>query len=132
MFHSTELHEIQEIYLKNFKCTNGVVKGLVVTFSMLILEVVVTKYLLFQEETSWQTESKAVLPHSIDTVLLFALPVNNQSITHEKCINYTSTSAQYNGPDSSAWVKLQQCLLTVFVTKIGTILPMKFPSKLLL
>jgi hypothetical protein len=54
-----------------------------VTSGILIVEVVLTKYLLFQEETSLQTESKAGVPHSINMVLLLFYPVNTHLTTNE-------------------------------------------------
>jgi hypothetical protein len=71
--------------IENFKCMNGVVKEFqfLVTSAILIVEVVLTKYLLFQEETSSQIESKVGVPHSINMVLLIFLPVSTHLTTHE-------------------------------------------------
>ncbi len=72
------------------KCTNGVVMEFqcLVTSGILIMEVVLTKYLLFQEElfqeeTSLQTESKVRVPHFINMVLLLFFPVNTHLTTNE-------------------------------------------------
>jgi hypothetical protein len=54
-----------------------------VTSGILIVEVVLTKYLLFQEEISLQTESKVGVPHSINMVLLLFWPVNTHLTTNE-------------------------------------------------
>jgi hypothetical protein len=63
--------------IENFKYMNGVVKEFqfLVTFAILIVEIVLTKKLLFQEEISSQIESKVSVPHSINMVLfiLFCL-----------------------------------------------------------
>jgi hypothetical protein len=71
--------------IENFKCMNRVVKEFqfLVTSPILIVEVVLTKYLLFQEETSSQIESKVGVPHSINMVLLLFLPVSTHFTTHE-------------------------------------------------
>jgi len=74
-------------YIENFKCMNGVVKEFqfLVTFAILIVEIVLTKYLLFQEETSSQIESKVNVPHSINMVLLFFLPISIHSQRMKLC-----------------------------------------------
>ncbi len=72
-------------WIENIKCMIGVVKEFqfLVTSAILIVEVVLTKYLLFQEGTSSQIESKVGVPHSINMVLLIFLPVSTHLTTHE-------------------------------------------------
>jgi hypothetical protein len=70
------------------------------------MEVVLTKYLLFHEETSLQTESKVGVPHSINMVLLLFLPVNTHLTTNETLSGKTSIGGQFKDPDYPLWVSL--------------------------